>query len=138
MAKRSKVRKSRKRESLYLKAKKEPPKYPEIDMEWTGRLLKNYINKSDYDIQYIQRYLHLSCPQPIYRWFNGKNLPTIDHLYALSKLFGVHMDDLIVEKQIRYWEIEFRNRKGIVDLFSIDSRFLHYAKHYMRLCETDI
>lgn len=53
MAKRSKVRKSRKRESLYLKAKKEPPKYPEIDMEWTGRFLhyaKHYMRLCETDI----------------------------------------------------------------------------------------
>ena len=41
------------------------------------------------------KYLHLSCPQPVYRWLRGKTLPSVDHLYALSRLFGVHMEDLL-------------------------------------------
>lgn len=40
----------------------------------------------------------LSCPQPIYRWISGKILPSVNHLYALSKILGVPMEDIIVEK----------------------------------------
>ena len=49
-------------------------------------------------MKYIQAYLHLSCPQSIYRWFKGKILPSVDHLCALSRLLGVHMEDLLVLK----------------------------------------
>lgn len=47
-------------------------------------------------MKYIQEYLNLSCPQPIYRWFKGQNLPTVEKLYALSILLGVHMEELLV------------------------------------------
>lgn len=46
----------------------------------------------------IQQYLHLSCPQSIYRWFKGKILPSVDHLSALSLLLGVHMEELLALK----------------------------------------
>ena len=83
--------------------------YPNIDIKQTGILLETMIRSSGYSVKYIQEYLHLSCPQPIYRWFKGKILPSIDHMYALSILLGVHMDKLIVpQKQnilVRFMEI---------------------------------
>ena len=44
----------------------------------------------------------LSCPQPIYRWFKGQILPSVNHLFVLSKLLNVHMEELLVEKKQNY------------------------------------
>ena len=54
------------------------------------------LKAAGYDVKYIQEYLHLSCPQSVYRWFRGKVLPSVEHLCALSKLLNVHMEDLLV------------------------------------------
>lgn len=72
--------------------------YPPIDFEQTGINLKSIINAAGYDVKDIQYYLHLSCPQSIYRWFKGKILPSVEHLNALSLLLGVHMEELLVLK----------------------------------------
>lgn len=72
--------------------------YPPIDLEQTGIKLKSMIIAAGYDVKYIQQYLHLSCPQSIYRWFKGKILPSVEHLSALSILLGVHMEELLVLK----------------------------------------
>jgi hypothetical protein len=72
--------------------------YENIDMERTGILLKEMFDKSGYTVKDIQKILHLSCPQPIYRWFKGNILPSVDHLYVLSRLLKVHMEDLLVPK----------------------------------------
>lgn len=58
-----------------------------------------YIDNSGMSVKDIQEYLHLSCPQPVYRWINGKILPPVDHLLMLSVLFGTHMEKLLVKKQ---------------------------------------
>ena len=73
--------------------------YPNIDMQRTGIRLKEFIQKNGYCVADIQEYLHLSCPQPVYRWFKGMILPSVDHLLMLSELLGVHMEDLLVKKQ---------------------------------------
>lgn len=73
--------------------------YPNIDMIETGKKLRRVAKRAGYSVRVIQEYLHLSCPQPIYRWFNGQVLPTVDHLYMLSVLFGVHMEELLVPTQ---------------------------------------
>ena len=74
------------------------PTYSNIDMQRTGRKLKYMIESAGYTPRIIQDYLHLSCVQPIYRWYKGKILPSVDHLFMLSELLNVHMEDLLVKK----------------------------------------
>lgn len=60
--------------------------------------LKELLDGSGYTVKDIQKILHLSCPQLIYRWFKGSILPSVDHLYVLSRLLKVRMEDLLVPK----------------------------------------
>mgnify|MGYP000928528422 CR=1 FL=1 len=71
--------------------------YPGLDVSQSGKSLRYQIRRAGYNIREIQDYLHLSCPQPVYRWLRGKTLPSVDHLYALSRLFGVHMEELLAD-----------------------------------------
>ena len=70
--------------------------YQPIDQIKTGIKLKIMLKQAGYDVKFVQEYLHLSCPQSIYRWFKGKVLPSVEHLCALSKLLNVHIEELIV------------------------------------------
>ena len=72
-----------------------------IDPLKLGMNLKKYIKTIGYKVKDIQNYLCLECPQPIYRWFKGSTYPSIHHLYALSCLFGVSMNELIEESDER-------------------------------------
>ena len=72
--------------------------YPNIDMQQTGRRLKHMIESAGYTPRIIQEHLHLSCVQPIYRWYKGTILPSVDHLLMLSELLNVHMEYLLVKK----------------------------------------
>ncbi|MBQ6995662.1 MAG: helix-turn-helix transcriptional regulator [Lachnospiraceae bacterium] len=75
--------------------------YQNIDMQKTGRKLKRIIESEGYTPRMIQEYLHLSCVQPIYRWYKGLILPSVDHLFMLSELLNVHMEDFLVKKNER-------------------------------------
>ena len=72
--------------------------YPNIDLQQTGIKLKHMLESACYTPRMIQEYLHLSCVQPIYRWYKGLILPSVDHLFMLSELLNVHMEDLLVKK----------------------------------------
>ena len=72
--------------------------YPNIDMYRTGKKLKRMLEYAGYTPRMIQDYLHLSCVQPIYRWYKGMILPSVDHLLMLSELLHVHMEELLVKK----------------------------------------
>ena len=54
-----------------------------IDMIETGKCLKQRAQKNGYSVKDIQRYLGLSCPQPVYRWYKGVILPSVDNLLRL-------------------------------------------------------
>lgn len=70
--------------------------YPLIDKEKTGRWLKLLFAAKGVRPKDIQRYLSLSCIQTVYRWLEGTNIPSMDHLYALSSLLGVSVDQFVV------------------------------------------
>lgn len=88
--------------------------YPNIDMQQTGRKLKYIIETAGYTPRMIQEYLHLSCVQPIYRWYKGLILPSVDHLLMLSELLDVHMEDLLVKKNTKpfIYDIEQYNMRA--------------------------
>lgn len=71
-------------------------KYPVIDMARTGQNIKRIMRLKGLNVKDIQEFLELSTPQSIYHWFDGRNLPTIDNLYALSELFHLPVDALLV------------------------------------------
>jgi transcriptional regulator with XRE-family HTH domain len=70
--------------------------YPVIDVLRTGQNIKRIMRLKGLNVKDIQGFLELSTPQSIYHWFDGRNLPTIDNLYALSELFQLPVDDLII------------------------------------------
>ena len=74
---------------------KKSTSYPNIDMIKTGKRMKHMLESAGYTPRMIQEYLHLSCVQPIYRWYKGQILPTVDHLFMLSELLNVHMEDFL-------------------------------------------
>lgn len=57
--------------------------------------MKRIMRMKGLTVKDVQEYLKLSAPQSIYHWFAGRNLPTVDNLYALSELFCVPMDMLV-------------------------------------------
>lgn len=93
--------------------------YNNIDMKRTGVLLKSKIEQSGYSVKDIQNMLHLSCQQPIYRWYKGTILPSVDHLYVLSRLLKLHMEDLLVSKceKVDFIDFYFEQRSDIKRLY---------------------
>ena len=68
----------------------------EIDVKATGlnicsRLEAHEILKSE-----LRLYLGYTSAEAIYRWTEGKNLPTLQNLYAISRILGVSINDLLV------------------------------------------
>ena len=69
---------------------------PEIDVKATGlnicsRLKEREILKSE-----LRLYLGYTSAEAIYRWPEGKNLPTLQNLYAISRILGISINELLV------------------------------------------
>ena len=69
--------------------------YPHIDIRGTGENLREMTRRRGLGVRDIQYFLGLSSAKGIYHWFEGRNLPSLDNLYALSRLLDVPMDMLI-------------------------------------------
>ena len=99
--------------------------YPNIDLQRTGQKMKYMLESAGYTPRILQEYLHLSCVQPIYRWYKGLILPSVDHLFMLSELLGVHMEDFLVKKNaaLMLYNIELgcsrRMKKRLIAYYNI-------------------
>lgn len=71
-----------------------------IDAELTGQRLKEAIMEKGYSVREIQYKLDLCCPQSIYRWLQGKTLPSLANLYMLSQILQKPIETLLVTKNI--------------------------------------
>ena len=74
--------------------------YPVIDMKRTGENIKRIREEQDISVAEVQRFLGIANPQAIYQWQKGISLPSVDHLCALSHLFDIPMNDILVLEDI--------------------------------------
>lgn len=70
--------------------------YPVIDMKRTGENIKRLREEQNISVSEVQHFLGITNPQAIYQWQKGISLPSVDHLCALSHLFGIPMNDILV------------------------------------------
>ena len=71
-------------------------RYPTIDPVQTGKNIRSLRLQRNLSVRDVQTFLGLDHPQAIYLWQKGKNLPSVDNLCALSVLFGVPIEDILV------------------------------------------
>ena len=69
---------------------------PVIDMVATGQRITDLRVAAGMSVRDLQDVFGFATPQAIYKWQHGTAMPTIDNLVALSVMFGVAIDDIIV------------------------------------------
>ena len=67
-----------------------------VDQEKTGLRIQELCRENGITVKMIQTKLGLKCPQAVYRWFYGKSLPTVEHLYTIACMLKMPIDELIV------------------------------------------
>ena len=70
--------------------------YPTIDVKATGERIKELRKECGLTIREVSEYMGFSTEQAVCKWQRGDCLPTVDNLYALSKLYGKKMEDILV------------------------------------------
>lgn len=75
-------------------------RYPVIDVEKTGKRIEELRKKRGFKVREIAVLMGFQEPQAVYKWQQGKALPSLDNLFALSRLFDVRMEDIIVERTL--------------------------------------
>lgn len=93
-------------------------------MRKTGEWLRFLCKRKNISVLEIQEKLCISSNQAIYAWFNGKALPSLNNMLALSNIMCIPINDLLVDSEhehpfLRYIEIK-------------EKRLLAY---FYRMCE---
>ena len=78
-------------------------KIPIIDVPMTGAKIDLLRKKANLSVKDIQEVFGFKNPQAIYKWINGRNLPTVNNLIILAEIFDVTVENIL---SIRYVDIK--------------------------------
>ena len=70
--------------------------FPVIDLEATGQNIVRLRKARGLSVRDLQNWFGFEEPQAIYKWQQGKSLPTVDNLYALGALLDVPLEEILV------------------------------------------
>ena len=70
--------------------------YPIVDVVATGENIKRMRKEKKIRVTDISEFMGFESTQAVYKWQRGESLPTVDNLYALSSLFGVGIDEILI------------------------------------------
>lgn len=70
--------------------------YPVLDARATGARIKELRKARHLTVEDVAGFMGFESEQAVYKWQRGDSLPTVDNLYALSRLFGTTVDDILV------------------------------------------
>ena len=65
----------------------------------TGRRLRKLMNWHGVTVREVQEEMELESPQAVYKWLNGRALPSLENLLILGRLLNVSMEDMLVAEQ---------------------------------------
>ena len=73
--------------------------YPVIQLPETGRRLKDIRLLRGLSVNQVSELLGGISVQAVYKWERGESIPSTDNLVALSRLYRVNMEALLVYKE---------------------------------------
>ena len=93
--------------------------FPVIDPEATGRNIVRLRRERKLTVRDLQHYFGFEEPRAIYKWQRGENLPSVDNLYALSRILQVPMDSILVPRQLNILTSERQDDASCRSVFSL-------------------
>ena len=72
--------------------------YPVIDVFATGKNIERLRKEKGFKVKDIAMFMGFLEPQAVYKWQQGKALPSLDNMFALSVLLEVPMEEILVRK----------------------------------------
>ena len=70
--------------------------YPKINTAATGKNITDLRRQRGMSVRDLQIAMGFATPQAIYKWQHGDSLPTVDNLVALSAIFRVPIDAILI------------------------------------------
>ena len=92
--------------------------FPVIDLVTTGNNIRRLRMERGLSVRALQNYFGFEEPRAIYKWQRGENLPSVDNLYALSRILQVPMDSILVPQQLNILTSERQDDASFRSVFS--------------------
>lgn len=70
--------------------------YPVINPVATGDRINTLRKELGFSVAYLKEYFGFATTNAIYKWLHGESLPSLDNMVAMSVLFGVSINDIVV------------------------------------------
>lgn len=75
--------------------------YPVLDIKATGERINQLRKDNNLRVTDVAEYMGFESTQAVYKWQRGEGLPTVDNLYALSRLLHTSVDDILIGEKER-------------------------------------
>lgn len=72
---------------------------PEVNLKNTGKILKKLRKQSRLTVRDLQNFFGFDYPNAIYDWEKGLKLPCMSNLIALSTLYEVSIDKILLSDE---------------------------------------
>ena len=69
---------------------------PVVNMKQTGQNITMLREQRGISVKQLQCMMGFATPRAIYKWQHGESLPTVDNLVALSAIFAVPIDAILI------------------------------------------
>ncbi len=69
--------------------------YPVLDARATGARIKELRLLNHLRVGDISHFMGFESDQAVYKWQRGESLPTVDNLFALSRLLKTPVDEIL-------------------------------------------
>ena len=91
----------------------------------TGKRIRKLMTELGVTVREVQEGMNLESPQAVYKWLNGKALPSVENLVVLGKLLHVPVEELVVlEKEDAEQEQAWKKKHPPV-----------FMAHRLNICE---
>ena len=70
--------------------------YATIDCAATGQRIKKLLIERNISVGELAQFMGFEGSRAIYKWQAGKALPSVDNLYALSRVLHTTIEDILV------------------------------------------
>ena len=102
---------------------------PVVNMKQTGQNITMLREQRGISVKQLQCMMGFATPQAIYKWQHGESLPTVDNLVALSAIFSVPIDAILITCTAAW-----QHRRSE----ELNPRFFHFLLVLGRSCSSSI
>lgn len=83
----------------------------QVSKSETGKRIRKLMLRSGVTVRELQEEMNLESPQAVYKWINGKALPSVENLLILGKMLNMPVESIVVLEEKDREQAERWNKK---------------------------